>query len=142
MDRHPRLNRRVSLAGLLTAALLATPLIAVTTPAAAQPSAQGAPALIPQPTSQHALPNQTFTLQPWSIVGVDSSAKERRAAKKVADQLTAQLRRSTGYKLPVLPVLPGFADIRLSTNGPASLGAEGYQLRADRSTDHGHRCDA
>ena len=133
MDRHLRLNRRVSLAGLLTAALLATPLIAATTPAAAQPSAQGAPALIPQPTAQHALPNQTFTLQPWSIVGVDSSAKESRAAKKVADQLTAQLRRSTGYKLPVLPVLPGFADIRLSTNGPASLGAEGYQLRAERS---------
>ena len=134
MDRHLRLNRRVSLAGLLTAALLATPLIATTTPAAAQPQqTQAVPALIPQPTSQHALPNQSFTLQPWSIVGVDSSAKESRAAKKVADQLTTQLRRSTGYLLPVLPVLPGFADIRLSTNGPASLGAEGYQLRADRS---------
>jgi hexosaminidase len=134
MDRHLRLNRRVSLAGLLTAALLATPLIAVTTPAAAQAQSPGAPALIPQPTSQHALANQSFTLQPSSIVGVASSAKESRAAKKIADQLTAQLRRSTGYRLPVLPVAPGFADIKLSTNGPASLGAEGYQLRADRSS--------
>jgi hexosaminidase len=134
MNRLARPSRRVSLAGLLAAALLATPLIAVTTPAAAQAQSPAAPALIPQPTSQHALANQSFTLQPWSIVGVDSSAKESRAAKKIADQLSAQLRRSTGYRLPVLPVLPGFADIKLSTNGPSSLGTEGYQLRADRSS--------
>src|SRR5689334_13004173 len=120
MDRLLRPSRRVSLTGLLTAALLATPLIAVT-PAKAQPQSgipgqnQAVPALNPQPTSQHPLANQTFTLKPWSIVGVDSSANESRAAKKVADQLTAQLRRSTGYRLPVLLVLPGFADIRLST---------------------------
>jgi hexosaminidase len=137
MTRLARPSRRVSLAGLLTAALLATPLIALTTPAAAQPSGPSqstpAPGLIPKPTSQRALAGQDFTLKPWSIVGVSSSAKESRAAKKVADQLSSQLRRSTGYPLPVVPVLPGVADIKLSTNGPASLGAEGYQLRVDRS---------
>ncbi|TCM38231.1 beta-N-acetylhexosaminidase [Kribbella sp. VKM Ac-2568] len=133
MTRLARPSRRVSLAGLLTAALLATPLIATTTPAAAQPQAASTPALIPKPVSQQALDGQDFTLKPWSIVGVASSAKESRAARKVADQLTAQLRRSTGYPLPVIPLVPGVADVKLSTNGPASLGAEGYQLRVDRS---------
>ena len=133
MTRLARPSRRVSLAGLLTAALLATPLIATTTPAAAQPQTASTPALIPKPVSQRALVGQDFTLKPWSIVGVASSAKESKAARKVADQLTTQLRRSTGYPLPVIPLVPEVADIKLSTNGPASLGAEGYQLRADRA---------
>jgi len=120
------------LAGLLSAALLATPLIA-TTPAAAKPQTATASPLIPKPVSQRALPGQDFTLKPWSIVSVESSAKESRAARKVADQLASQLRRSTGYPLPVFPHLRGVADIKLSTNGPASLGTEGYRLRVDRS---------
>ncbi|NEA32405.1 family 20 glycosylhydrolase [Streptomyces sp. SID13031] len=132
MTRLARPSRRVSLVGLLAAALLATPLIAMSTPAAAQPVAAPAPALIPKPTSQQALAGQDYSLKPWSVVGVDSSSKERRAAQKVADQLTSQLRRSTGYPLPVVPVVPGLTDIKLSTNGPTSLGAEGYQLRVDR----------
>ena len=41
MTRLVRPRRRVSLAGLLTAALLATPLIALTTPAAAEPVRPG-----------------------------------------------------------------------------------------------------
>ncbi len=57
-----------------------------------------------------------------------ASPDERLAAAKIADRFAAQLRRSTGYRLPVKP---GTGSIRLSTNGPASLGAEGYQLRAD-----------
>ena len=132
MRRLARPGRKVSLAGLLTAALLATPLL-VPAPATAQPQATTPSALIPKPTSQRALPGQSFTLQPWTIVGVDSDVSERRAAKKIADQLTTQLRRSTGYPLPVTPVLPGLTTIKLSSKGPASLGAEGYQLRADRS---------
>ncbi|MEU4389654.1 beta-N-acetylhexosaminidase [Kribbella sp. NPDC023855] len=130
MTRLVRPRRRVSLAGLLTAALLATPLIALTTPAAAEPAGVPAPALIPKPSSQQALAGQDYSLKPWSIVGVAASSKERRAAQKVADQLTAQLRRATGYPLPVVPAA-GVADIRLSTNGPSTLGAEGYQLRVD-----------
>ncbi|GAA1568631.1 beta-N-acetylhexosaminidase [Kribbella sancticallisti] len=133
MTRLARPRRRVSLAGLLTAALLATPLIAITTPAAAQPQSTPAPGLIPKPVSQHALAGQDFTLTHWSMVGLDSSANESRAAKKIAEQFTSQLRRSTGFPLPVVPLVPRKANIKLSTNGPASLGAEGYELRVDRS---------
>ncbi|MEV8371654.1 beta-N-acetylhexosaminidase [Kribbella sp. NPDC056861] len=132
MTRLARPRRRVSLVGVLTAALLATPLIALSTPAAAQPTAAPGPALIPKPSSQQALAGQDYSLKPWSVVGVASTSKERRAAQKVAELLTAQLRRSTGYPLPVVPLVPGVTDIKLSTNGPASLGAEGYQLRVDR----------
>jgi hexosaminidase len=139
MTRLARPRRQVILAGLAAAALLASPLL-TTSPAAAdpaeqqQPAAGTAPALIPKPANQHALPGQTFTLQPWSLIGLESSATESRAARKVADGLAGQLRRSTGYPLRVIPALPGLVDVKLSTNGPASLGAEGYQLRADRST--------
>ncbi|GAA0585478.1 family 20 glycosylhydrolase [Kribbella sandramycini] len=117
---------RVPLIGLLAAALLATPLFAT-----AQPAATPAPALIPKPVSQQALPGQTFTLQPWTTVGVVTSAKERKAAYRVAEQLSSQLRRSTGFPVPVVPAV---GTIRLSTNGPSSLGAEGYELRVEHST--------
>ncbi|GAA1515933.1 beta-N-acetylhexosaminidase [Kribbella lupini] len=139
MTRLARPSRQVALAGLAAAALLASPLLA-TSPASAGPTAQPQPAastvpsLIPKPAHQQALPGQSFALQPWSLVGLETSAKESRAARKVADGLTSQLRRSTGYPLPIIPAVPGLVDVRLSTNGPASLGAEGYQLRADRST--------
>ncbi|ADB32715.1 Beta-N-acetylhexosaminidase [Kribbella flavida DSM 17836] len=138
MTRLARPRRQVILAGLAAAALLATPFTAPSSASALptvsqQAGAPSAPALIPKPATQHALPGQTFALQPWSVVGLESSAAESRAAKKIADGLTTQLRRSTGYRLPVLPALPGLTDVKLSTNGPASLGAEGYRLRADRS---------
>ncbi len=118
---------RRPLIGLLTAALLSTPLVVGSTAVAGAPPA---PALIPKPVSQTALHGQTFTLRSSSTIGVITNSKERLAAQRVAEQLTAQLRRSTGYKLPVEP---GVGTITLSTNGPSALGAEGYQLRADRS---------
>lgn len=46
----------------------------------------------------------------------------------MADHLVTQLRRSTGF---ALPVEPGAGTITLSTDGPSSLGAEGYELRVD-----------
>ena len=122
--KRPRPFSHFVLAGLLTTALLTT-----TSPATADTSAL--PALIPQPVSQQALPGQSFTLQPWSTVGVAASPDERLAAAKIADRFAAQLRRSTGYRLPVKP---GTGSIRLSTNGPASPGAEGYQHRAHDTT--------
>ena len=124
MKRH---RPRRPLIGLLTAALVATPLMTAGSPAAAGPPA---PALIPKPSSQRMLPGQTFTLQSSSTVGVIANSKERTAAHKVADQLSAQLRRTTGFPLQVKQ---GAGTISLSTNGPSSLGAEGYQLRVDRS---------
>lgn len=104
-------------------AVAVTPTEAVTTAAA--------PGLIPKPSSQRALAGQTFSLNRWSRVGIETSLKEGQAALKIAHQFAGQLRRSTGYSLPVGPATD--AAITLSTNGPASLGAEGYNLRSDRS---------
>ncbi|MFF1819251.1 beta-N-acetylhexosaminidase [Kribbella sp. NPDC058245] len=119
------LRPRRPLTGLLTAALLATPLFALS-PAAA---AASAPALIPKPVSQQTLAGETFTLQSSTAVSVVASPDERAAATKVAEQLSAQLRRSTGFTVP----LASTGTIRLSTDGASSLGAEGYQLRVDRT---------
>ncbi|TDD51353.1 beta-N-acetylhexosaminidase [Kribbella antibiotica] len=122
-----RLRRpRRPLIGLLTAALLATPLLAIPTTAHAAP----APALIPKPVSQQALSGETFTLKSSTAVGVIASPDKRVAATKVAEQLSAQLRRSTGF---AVPVVADAGAIKLSTNGASSLGAEGYQLRVDRA---------
>ncbi|RZT17004.1 hexosaminidase [Kribbella sp. VKM Ac-2569] len=80
--------------------------------------------MIPQPTAQQALPDETFTLQSDATIGVpDSSAH-------IADRFAAQLRRSTGF---ALPIQEGTGTITLSTSGAESLGAEGYELRADAS---------
>lgn len=127
MKRLARRPGRVSLAGVLTAALLATPLFASST-AVATPQADPAPGLIPKPVSQTALTGQTFNLTSSSAINVAATADESQAAGKVAEQFAARLRVSTGYPLAIVP---GTASIKLSTNGPASLGAEGYQLRAD-----------
>jgi hexosaminidase len=55
------------------------------------------------------------------------------AAAAIAGQLTGQLRRTTGYPLPVVSSAArrrphGDAGIALLLSGPGSLGAEGYQL--------------
>ncbi|HET6739105.1 MAG TPA: glycoside hydrolase family 20 zincin-like fold domain-containing protein, partial [Kribbella sp.] len=81
--------------------------------------------MIPQPTAQQALPDQTFTLEPDATIGLDDAA-----ARAIADQLAVQLRRSTGF---ALPVQEGTGTLTLSTKGAESLGAEGYELRADAS---------
>ncbi|WP_405058928.1 beta-N-acetylhexosaminidase [Kribbella sp. NBC_01505] len=116
---------RRPLLGLLTAAFLATPLFVPSATAA-----PAAPALIPKPVSQQALSGETFTLQASTAVGVIASPDERTAATKVAEQLSTQLRRSTGFNVPVAADV---GTIRLSTNGASSLGAEGYELRVDRA---------
>ncbi|NUR99665.1 MAG: beta-N-acetylhexosaminidase, partial [Kribbellaceae bacterium] len=76
--------------------------------------------MIPQPTTQQALPDQTFTLQPDATIGTDS------AARPIAERLAVQLRRSTGY---ALPVQDGAGTITLSTQGTQE--GEAYELRAD-----------
>lgn len=81
--------------------------------------------MIPQPTAQQALPDQTFTLQSDATIGLDDSA-----ARTIADRFAARLRRSTGF---ALPVQDGTGTITLSTQGAESLGAEGYELRVDAS---------
>ncbi|MGW7685409.1 beta-N-acetylhexosaminidase [Kribbella sp. NPDC054772] len=81
--------------------------------------------MIPQPTAQQALPDETFTLPTDATIGLDDSS-----ARPIADRLAAQLRTSTGF---ALPIQDGAGTITLSTNGPETLGAEGYELRADGS---------
>ncbi|MFC6160390.1 beta-N-acetylhexosaminidase [Kribbella jiaozuonensis] len=81
--------------------------------------------MIPQPTAQQALADETFLLAADATIGLDDPS-----AQLIADRFAAQLRRSTGYDLPVRD---GTGTITLSVNGPESLGAEGYELRADAS---------
>jgi hexosaminidase len=128
------------LVGLALAAVLAAPALPAGAAAAAEPApvspqvaTPAQAALIPQPVMQHPLDGQTFTLDHWSMVGVEASRQEAKEARKVAEQLATQLRRSTGYPLPVVPHFTRVADVKLSTNGPSSLGAEGYELTADDS---------
>jgi hexosaminidase len=139
-DSYPR--RRSLLVSLALTAALAAPALPAGTAAAAavdpepvspQVATPAQAALIPQPVTQHPLDGQTFTLDHWSMIGVEASRQEAKAAKKVAEQLATQLRRSTGYPLPVVPHFTRVADVKLSTDGPSSLGAEGYELRADSS---------
>ncbi|TDW76944.1 beta-N-acetylhexosaminidase [Kribbella pratensis] len=81
--------------------------------------------MIPQPTAQQALADETFLLEADATIGLDDPS-----AQLITDRFAAQLRRSTGY---ALPVQDGTGTITLSTSGPESLGDEGYELRADAS---------
>ncbi|RZU10610.1 hexosaminidase [Kribbella rubisoli] len=81
--------------------------------------------MIPQPTAQQVLADETFLLEADATIGLLDPT-----AQLIADRFAAQLRRSTGY---ALPVQEGTGTITLSTNGPESLGTEGYELRADAS---------
>ncbi|MEU8223084.1 beta-N-acetylhexosaminidase [Kribbella sp. NPDC048915] len=81
--------------------------------------------MIPHPATQQPLPDETFTLTPDASIGSTDSA-----VRTIAERLAAQLRRSTGFGLPVRT---GAGTITLSTDGADSLGTEGYELRADSS---------
>ncbi|MFI5694955.1 beta-N-acetylhexosaminidase [Kribbella sp. NPDC051586] len=81
--------------------------------------------MIPQPTAQQALPDETFSLPADATIGLDDPS-----ARTIAERFATQLRQSTGF---ALPVEDGAGTITLSTSGPESLGAEGYELRADAS---------
>jgi hexosaminidase len=111
---------------MAAAVLVAVPVLtasATPTETRAEPAA-----LIPKPVSQQALAGETFELDRWSQIGIDARHHETLPAYRIADQLARQLRRSTGFPLPVTHARR--ADISLSTDGPSSLGAEGYRLRA------------
>ncbi len=81
-------------------------------------------ALIPQPQKVERLPGSFQLAQGTQISFADGEAE--------AQSLATQLRRSTGFKLPVSPVspLPGTSEITflLQTNLSEQLGAEGYEL--------------
>jgi len=114
---------------LLAVAALGSP-SAVAAPISEQVAAGrpvAAAALIPQPVSQVVVKNQTFTLTSGSrVVLADTAAEPVRVAGMVAEQL----RRATGFAVPLVTSGAGAADVELSTAGAATLGAEGYQLSA------------
>ncbi len=121
-------HRFVTGIALLAAAAL-VPASAVAAPISRSATARPATAaaLVPQPVSQVAVKNQAFALTSTSrVVLADTAAEPVRVAGMLADQL----RRATGYAVPLVSSGAGAADIELSTAGAATLGAEGYQLSA------------
>ncbi|HZD70252.1 MAG TPA: beta-N-acetylhexosaminidase [Actinomycetes bacterium] len=87
-----------------------------------------APRVVPVPVSTIPMPGQSFTLGHGARIVVAPGANE---GLRVARQLAAILRPSTGYPLPVLTgrgaaAAPG--DIVLSLASDAALGREGYRL--------------
>ncbi|HEX3779880.1 MAG TPA: beta-N-acetylhexosaminidase [Pseudonocardiaceae bacterium] len=97
---------------------------AATTPAAAN-TGVGPVRVIPEPSSVHTLPDQNYTLTPFTRIIVPAHSPDATAS---ADYLAGILRPSTGYRLPVTSGLALPGDIRFDLTGPTSLGAEGYRL--------------
>jgi hexosaminidase len=108
---------------------------------AAQPAAQPAPAairtsgpltsldvhrIVPAPVSVVAGSGAPFTLAAGTSIVVEGSD----AAVRIAEAMASVMRKSTGFALPVSRAsgaVPTGA-ITLQLGGPATLGAEGYEL--------------
>ena len=93
----------------------------------------GAGRIIPAPLTATAGSGSGFTLSGQTVIGVaDGSGPVR----QLAEQLAADLRRSTGLPLPVTaPAVQGAApeggiDLRLDPALPEETGPEGYRLEA------------
>ncbi len=95
--------------------------------ASAQPlnAGVGPVRIVPEPSTLHTLPGQSYTLTPFTRIVVPAHSPDATAA---ADYLASVLRPSTGYRLPVTSGLSLPGDIRFDENAPSSLGAEGYRL--------------
>ncbi|NUR73329.1 MAG: family 20 glycosylhydrolase [Hamadaea sp.] len=109
--------------GAVLAIVLAVPLSPVTPTATAVSFAN----VVPAPVS--ATPAAGVTYQITSSTTVYAEAGST-AAQAVATFLATQLRRSTGYALPVAdaPASPSDGISLLLSGAPASVGPEGYQL--------------
>jgi len=84
-------------------------------------SAMAVPSIIPQPIEMKET-GGSFELKPDAVI-----AYADEAARPPAELLAAQLRPSTGFKLPVVAGAKG--DIVFQTLEGDSLGQEGYALR-------------
>jgi hexosaminidase len=83
--------------------------------------------LVPKP--QQVVPGKgVFALRPSARIDVSPAAAP--AVVRVAADLAATLRRSTGYKLPIAPLTaaPTAGGIALRLGGSSALGREGYEL--------------
>jgi hexosaminidase len=95
----------------------------------AAPASTPAPALVPQPSSEHALPGQSVSLDRSSRILVPLGSHD---AVSAANYLAQVLRPSTGFALPVTIGFPRRDDITFDLWGAASLGNEGYTLDVTR----------
>jgi hexosaminidase len=84
-------------------------------------------AVVPAPVSVHTT-GESFRLTPESRIVVRPSS---RATHRVAEQLAVILRRSTGYRIPVVDHGSGAHAIRLQ-RARAAVGREGYRLAVGR----------
>src|SRR5919107_4994760 len=126
----------------LIAAALALPLIAAPQAAAATPSSGGAVAwagttagerggasladVIPAPAQVRPDARANFRITPFTVV------QARSEHRRIGELLARDLRRTTGYLLPVVPVAPRrLPRIALATE--SGHGAEGYRLTVDRT---------
>jgi hexosaminidase len=118
------MRRRVSLAGLLGAALLA--FTALSPVATADQTTRQLTDMIPVPVSAQPDPKADFRLTPSTVLVAG------RGARQVADYLAGVLRPSTGYRLPVVPAAKSPA-ITLLLGPTAKVGDQGYQLDVART---------
>lgn len=97
-----------------------------------QPRAQQAPRVVPEPVSLTVGPGEAFVLTDSASIVVDGGNVD---VTRVAEQLAAILRPSTGFGIPITgggaSARRGIA-LRLSPD--AALGAEGYQLVVSRDS--------
>lgn len=102
----------------------------VTAPAPVRVAA--APRVIPEPASISYKNGETFTLTDSTRIVVDQGNAE---AARVAGQLAALIRPSTGFAIPIAAAgTPGRNAIVLSLAPGASTGAEGYTLSASHDS--------
>ncbi|MEV0271688.1 beta-N-acetylhexosaminidase [Hamadaea sp. NPDC050747] len=110
--------------GAVLAILLAVPLSPVTPAATVVTFA----AVVPAPVSSVPAAGVTYQLTSATTVYAEPGSA---AAQAVATLLATQLRRSTGYALPVADApgsSPGDGISLLLSGAPATVGPEGYQL--------------
>ena len=99
------IRRLLCLALPLVAAVAFVPSLASAEPA--NSSAGAAPVqVVPEPSSLHTLPGQTYTLTPFTRIVVPAHSPDATAA---ANYLASVLRPSTGYRLPVTSGFSCFA---------------------------------
>lgn len=140
--RRPSMLTAAAGAGALMAPLVLAGPAATAAPATGRLPVTAQNALsdvVPAPVSVDPDPDATFQLTPHTLVRVQRGSQ---AAQAVGEQLAALLRRSTGYRLPVVPTSgPGEHGGRaltgislLLTDPDPQTGPQGYELQVeDRS---------
>ncbi|WP_246258158.1 beta-N-acetylhexosaminidase [Amycolatopsis anabasis] len=131
------MRKRLSLVGLLGAAVLGLSVLG--TPALAEPdtaagqTAQGSRLtdVIPAPVEAKPNANRDFRLSPGTVIRVQPGSQK---ARQTGEYLAALLRKSTGYRLPVVAShYGGPSAISLVIGRTDRVGDQGYQLDVNRS---------